>query len=193
MNLSTIKENISFKESGYSKAKIKIPRIYLNDERKFDDLQFDVFLTSKKKDFNKLNNICYIINEIKNNDSDIEYIQNVKISNGFITFNHLKNEKNYYVNIIIKNVKTNELIAFNPIEIKAEKIISNSLLNKIISIFFIFCLIIALIILIIINIKQKKIIQYEQSDIKKMASIPEKINEMQKFQFNYQSLLNNEN
>ena len=187
LNLLSIKENIQFKESGYSKAKIKIPRIYLNDERKFDDLQFDVFLTSKKKEFNKLNNICYIINEIKNNDSNIEYIQNVKITNDFITFNHLKNEKNYYVNIIVKNIKTNELIAFNPIEIKAGKVISNNLLNKIISIFFIFCLIIALIILIIINIKQKKIIQYEQK------SNSEKINEMQKIQFKYQSLLNNEN
>ena len=197
LDFFTIKENISFKESGYSKAKIKLPQIFLNDDRKYDDLQFDIFLTSKKKEFNKLNNICYITKEISNNNnSDIQYIPNVKINNGIITFNHLKNEKNYYVNIIIKNIKTNELITFNPIEIKAGKIISNNLLNKIISIFFIFGLIVALIILIYQNIKQKKIIQYEQSDIQKMASIPgQKTTEMQKIQsdFKYHSLMNNVN
>ena len=86
--------------------------------------------------------------------------------------------KNYYINALITNKKTGQIFTLEPLQLKANKIISS---NDIISAILFVCIIILILIIIYFYRKlriTKAIVNYQSNDIKKIGSIPKSITEL---------------
>ena len=101
--------------------------------------------------------------------------------NNKIDINKLNKKTNYYLNVLITNRKTGQIFAMEPIEILPNKIFT---VNVIVTILITAIVILMLVIFYFYRKYRiaKEIVNFENSDIKKMGSIPKSISELKKIQ-----------
>ena len=155
-----------------------------NNKNKLDDLNLAVIITENSKEFNYMGSICFLSKKYENIiKNELYSYYNIKIdkSQNTIEIDKLNKKKNYYLNVLITNKKTGQIFAMEPIEIIPNKFFT---INVIVTI-----LIIAIVILLLIIFYfyrkyriAKEIVNFENSDIKKMGSIPKSISELKKIQ-----------
>ena len=97
-----------------------------NNIRKQNDIEYNLFWTNNKTLIDKLDNICYLSQILNKNDSNkftelfngniINVVRDIKLNekNEYSIIN-IGEEKYIYVNILARNLKTNELIAYIPL------------------------------------------------------------------------------
>ena len=97
-----------------------------NNVRKQNDIEYNLFWTNNKTLIDKLDNICYLSQILNKNDSNkftelfngniINVVRDIKLNekNEYSIIN-IGEEKYIYVNILARNLKTNELIAYIPL------------------------------------------------------------------------------
>ena len=101
-------------------------RDILNNIREKNDIEYNLFWTNNITLKDKLDNICYLSQILNKNDniifSDfingniINVVRNIKLDeNNEYSINNVGFENNIYVNILARNLKTNELIAYVPL------------------------------------------------------------------------------
>ena len=98
-----------------------------------------------------------------------------------IEVKNLDKNKNYYINVLVTNIKTGQLFTFDPVQLIPNKRISNNILIILLSIG-----IVVLIFVIFYFYRKyriaKAIVNYESNDIKNMGTIPKSITELKKIQ-----------
>ena len=155
-----------------------------NNKNKLDDLTLSVIITENSDEFNYMGSICFLAKKYEDIMKKNLY-NNYKIAidknNNKIDINKLNKKTNYYLNVLITNRKTGQIFAMEPIEILPNKIFT---VNVIVTI-----LITAIVILLLVIFYfyrkyriAKEIVNFENSDIKKMGSIPKSISELKKIQ-----------
>ena len=104
---------------------VKIP--YLKD------YEYNIFWTKKSELFHKMDCICYL-NELatdikKGRNDEIQYMQNIQLNekNEFPIEEKNKKER-VFVKVVARNIKTNELLTFNPLVVQKVKSISGILI-----------------------------------------------------------------
>ena len=105
----------------------------------------------------------------------------IQKSNNKIEIEKLNKKTNYYLNVLITNRKTGQIFAMEPIEIIPNKFFT---VNVIVTLLIIGIFILLLVIFYFYRKYRiaKEIINFENSDIKKMGSIPKSITELKKIQ-----------
>lgn len=104
---------------------VKIP--YLKD------YEYNIFWTKKSELFHKMDCICFL-NELateikKGRNDEIQYMQNIQLNekNEFPIEEKNKKER-VFVTVVARNIKTNELLTFNPLVVQKVKSISGILI-----------------------------------------------------------------
>ena len=155
-----------------------------NNKIKLDDLIVTLIMTENEKEFNNLGSICYLtkkIEEIIAKGLYHNYTIVIDKKQNKIEIKNLNKKNNYYLNVLISNTKTGQFFAMEPIEIIPNNFLSSTTIVKIL----IIGIIISLLLIFYFYRKYritKQIVNYENSDIKKMSSIPKSINELKKIQ-----------
>ena len=155
-----------------------------NNKIKLDDLIVTLIMTENEKEFNNLGSICYLtkkIEEIIAKGLYLNYTIVIDKKQNKIEIKNLNKKNNYYLNVLISNTKTGQFFAMEPIEIIPNNFLSSTTIVKIL----IIGIIISLLLIFYFYRKYritKQIVNYENSDIKKMSSIPKSINELKKIQ-----------
>ena len=145
-----------FVEENENKIKIGLHPLVGMDRNKLlrekKDIEYNLFLTKNENIKNKLDNICYLSRVLSLSDANtfndtvdnITIVRNIKLNryNEFFIYSLEKFDidDKLLVNILARNLKTNELIAYIPLEIEREKHIG-TYKKLIISVFIIFLLI----------------------------------------------------
>ena len=153
---------------------LSIPKISeispTGETRKKSDLEYNLFLTYKKDDENDLDSICYLSRYFLQSEEN-KMFKNIQVSNDRIEIKNLEKDKIAYINILIKNTKTGELITFNHIAVNTKYVFDFKSGNSI----FIYIIILILICIIIyLYNKLKKteaIANYEKNDIGNLTKI----------------------
>ena len=155
-----------------------------NNKNKLDDLTITLVMTENPEELNYMGSICFLskkIDDITNKNLYYNYTIKIDKTNNKIEINKLDKNKNYYLNVLITNRKTGQIFAMEPIEVIPNKFFTRNV--------FVTMLIVAIIILLLIIFYfyrkyriTKAIVSFENSDIKKMSSIPKSINELKKIQ-----------
>ena len=152
-----------------SKISIKNLSGKQNEINNLDDINYKIFISTNINDFSYMSSLCYL--------SKMEPPRDIKtyIKNNEIYIKGLKPRIKYFVNIIIKNPISGELIALTPTIIELNSIIMNSKIYLIIAIFIIIIIIIYIIGICYYRIKYldtKSVLNYEQNDIRNIGSFP---------------------
>ena len=151
---------------------------------KVEDLTISVIITTDLNEFNYMDSICYLTKKydfITSNNIYQNYTIDVNIYKNKVEINNLNPEENYYLNVLLTNKKTGEILALNPLQIIPNKKFSTN--------FIVIILVIGIIILLFVMFYfhrkyriAKAIFNYEKNDIKNMGSIPKSITELKKIQ-----------
>ena len=184
-NQTNFDSKLNYDLSGPGVVVLNLPNLETinikNGKNKLDDLNVSVIITQNKNEYEYMNSICYL-------SKKYEYIEQQKLYKNY-TINIYKNKnkieiknldrtKNYYINALITNKKTGQIFTLEPLQLKANKIISS---NDIISAILFVCIIILILIIIYFYRKlriTKAIVNYQSNDIKKIGSIPKSITEL---------------
>jgi len=132
-----------------------------------------------------MDSICYLSRKfdyLNSNNYTKNYTIEVDQKSNKVEIDKLDPKTNYYINVLIKNRKTGEIISLNPIQVLPNKKFYQSYTIMII-------LIIAIVILIFVifyfyrkyRIAKAKF-DYEKNDIKNMGTIPKSITELKKIE-----------
>ena len=149
-----------------------------------DDLTLSVIISENAKEFNYMGSICFLTKKYEDiviNNLYKNYIIRIDKSQNKIEIEKLNKKRNYYINILITNKKTGQIFAMEPIQIIPNKFFTN---NVIVTIFVIGIILLLLIIFYFYRKYRivKAFISFENSDIKKMGSIPKSISDLKKIQ-----------
>ena len=151
---------------------------------KIEDLKMTVVISDNKYDFNYMGSICYLSKQVDIIESKKlyeNYTINVNMNDNEIEVKNLDKNKNYYINVLVTNIKTGQLFTFDPVQLIPNKRISNNILIILLSIG-----IVVLIFVIFYFYRKyriaKAIVNYESNDIKNMGTIPKSITELKKIQ-----------
>ena len=155
-----------------------------NNKNKLDDLTLSVIISENAKEFNYMGSICFLTKKYEDiviNNLYKNYIIRIDKSQNKIEIEKLNKKRNYYINILITNKKTGQIFAMEPIQIIPNKFFTN---NVIVTIFVIGIILLLLIIFYFYRKYRivKAFISFENSDIKKMGSIPKSISDLKKIQ-----------
>ena len=155
-----------------------------NNKNKLDDLTLSVILTENAKEFNYMGSICFLTKkyeEILKNNLYNDFKIMIKKSMNKIEIEKLNKKTIYYLNVLITNRKTGQIFAMEPIEIIPNKFFT---VNVIVTLLIIGIVILLLVIFYFYRKYRiaKEIVNFENSDIKKMGSIPKSITELKKIQ-----------
>ena len=155
-----------------------------NNKNKLEYLTLSVIISDISQDFNLMGSICFLTKKyeyiMKNN-----LYQNITISidkdKNQIEISKLNKTNKYYVNILITNSKTGQIYAMEPVEIIPNKFFTQ---NVFVTIFIVALVLLVLVIFYFYRKYRitKAIVNFENSDIKKMGSIPKSISELKKIQ-----------
>ena len=155
-----------------------------NNKNKLDDLTITLVMTENPEELNYMGSICFLskkIDDITNKNLYYNYTIKIDKTNNKIEIDKLDKNKIYYLNVLITNRKTGQIFAMEPIEVIPNKFFTRNVLVTM--------LIVAIIILLLVIFYfyrkyriTKAIVSFENSDIKKMSSIPKSINELKKIQ-----------
>ena len=157
----------------------------INSKYKAEDLQISVIITTNLNEFNYMDSICYLARKfdyLNSNNYMKNYTIEVDQNTNKVEIDKLDPKTNYYINVLIKNKKTGEIISLNPIQVLPNKKFYQSYSIMII-------LIIAIVILIFVifyfyrkyRIAKAKF-DYEKNDIKNMGTIPKSITELKQIE-----------
>ena len=127
---TTFSDNISFQDIdkwiihqpyGLGKIKLELPLIITNDielnRKDIKDYKFDVFATKNKDYTSKMGSICYLSRLIPN-ENKIFKLENLIVSNkSSLILQNLVPRQTYYINVLVQNIRTKEMITFRPIEV----------------------------------------------------------------------------
>ena len=106
---------------GSGKVKLDLPLIITHDiemnKKAISDFKFDIFATKNKEYTKTMGSICFL-SKVISNKSEIFKIDNVALlNNSSLILKDLDPGSSYYINILVQNMRTKELIAFHPIEV----------------------------------------------------------------------------
>ena len=155
-----------------------------NNKNKLEDLSLTVILSENSDEFNYMGSICFLTKKYEYISKNMLY-ENITIEidkdKNQIEIKKLNKNKKYYVNILITNSKTGQIFAMEPIEIIPNKFFTG---NVIATLLIIAIVILALVIFYFYRKYRiaNAIINFENSDIKKMGKIPKSISDLKKIQ-----------
>ena len=157
---------LTYTPYGNGKIKIELPEIIMKDinkeEKDINNFKFDVFATRNKEYYEKLGNICFLSRFVPS-ENTVFYLEDMKIKNRkALVISGLGYRNQYYIGILVQNVNTRELIAFDPIIVWSGGFLPLPLWQTILS----NVIIIGLIIAIIIYFKKYKKVNVELKEIK---------------------------
>ena len=121
LSFQDIDKWISHRPYGRGRVRLDLPIIIMKDldtnEKSISDYKFDVFATKDKEYKNQLGNICYL-SKYANSENNVFQIESLSTENkNSLIISNLEPGKIYYINVLVQNTKTKELITFHPIEI----------------------------------------------------------------------------
>ena len=168
---------------------LKLPNLQgINSENKIkiEDLIVSVIITEDLNDLNYMDSICYLSKKhdmMKENNTNVNYLINMHLNKNKIEISKLNPKTYYFINVLITNKKTGEIIALNPLQIKPDKIIKMN-----------YYLIILIFVLIILSFlifyyyrryrKIRSMLKYVDQKDKKVGNIPNSITELKKINAN---------
>ena len=119
--LNDIDKWITHQPYGNGKIKLDLPFIITNDlelnRKEIKDYKFDVFATKNKYETYKMASVCFL-SRIEQNKSPIFKIEDITVFNKTsLILKNLDFGSTYYINVLAQNIKTKELITFQPIEV----------------------------------------------------------------------------
>ena len=165
--MSFIESTLTYKPSRNGGIKMTIPKIKNRDNQNnindIDNFIFSAFITVNPNYYNNMESVCYLIRFFDNVDPKRTY-RNININkNNEINIKEIKKGQTYYVNILAKNIETNEIISFKPIVV----IYGNSILSywKIVLIIIIIICIILGLIYLIKKIRKVEILEKEVQNV----------------------------
>ena len=179
---------LTYESKGSGKVVLNLPNLEIIQDKKklnkIDDLKMSVIISDNRYDFDYMGSVCYLSKKLEIIESQNLY-QNYTIdinqNDNTIEISNLDKNKNYYMNVLITNIKTGQLLALDPLQIVLNKNYSNNIL--------IILLIIGIIILIFVIFYfyrkyriAKAIVNYENNDAKNLGSLPKSITELKKIQ-----------
>ena len=143
-----------------------------------------VIISDNVYDYNYMGSICFLSRKVDIIESQKlyeNYTIDINKNDNEIEIKNLDKNKNYFINVLITNVKTGQLFTFDPIQLVPNKKVSSNILIILLSIG------IVVLIFVIFYFYRKyriarAIVNYESNDIKNMASIPKSITELKKIQ-----------
>ena len=122
---SEINTTLTYRPGERKQIWIKIPKIkyidYQKNTREIDDIEFNLFWTKNVSFFRHMESICYLSQVLNSgNNESIVYYKDIKLNeeNEF-PISVVPDEK-YYITVLAKNLKTNELIMYKPIRGRRE-------------------------------------------------------------------------
>ena len=166
IKLPKINKFLTYTPYGKGKIKIELPDIIMRDvngnEKDINDFKIDVFATRKKEYFDNLGNICFL-SRFNPNENTVFFLEDMKVKNRkSLIISGLGYRNQYFIGILVQNVNTRELIAFDPIVVWSGGYLPfplwQSLLTNII--------ILGLIALLIFYMRKYKTIKVELKEIK---------------------------
>jgi len=166
IKLPKINKFLTYTPYGNGKIKIELPPLIMRDindeEKDIKDLKFDVFATKKKEYFDNLGNVCFL-SRFTPSENTVFYLEDMKIKNRkALIISGLGYRKRYYIGILIQNVNTRELIAFDPLVVWSGGYLPFPLWQTILT----NCIIIGLIIALIIFFTKYRTVKVEIKEIK---------------------------
>ena len=173
--------------------KLEISKMKINNlsgkkgEIKNIDINYEVIISSDIKDFSYMSSLCYL-SKMKNISREF----NTYVKNDEIYISGLKPGKRYFMNIILRNPISGELITLTP------TIIENK--NYKFPIGYIIIAIIIIIILVVIicyyrkeYLVTKAVLNYEQNDVRNMDRLPYDVGSSSKREFSSEISSNSKN
>ena len=122
---------------------VKIPKLkdydYHNNFRDKKNVEYNLFYTYNKTYSSYIESLCYLGHIMEANDeSEITLIKNIALDdNNEYTVNNINYGKPLYLNVLVRNLKTNELIIFKPIKGRLAMTITMKIVVLFIAIFFV--------------------------------------------------------
>ena len=157
----------------------------INSKYKPEDFQISVIITTNLNEYNYMDSICYLSRKfdfLNSNNYTKNYTVEVYQKSNKVEIDKLDPKTNYYLNVLIKNKKTGEIISLNPIQV-----LPNKKFYQNYSIMIILSIVIVILIFVIFYFYRKYRIakakfDYEKNDIKNMGTIPKSITELKKIE-----------
>ena len=103
---------------------IKLPKLrefdYHNNFIDKNYVEYNLFFTYNKNCSKKIESICYLGHLMQNNEiNDINFVKNIKLNeNNEYVIENVEYDRIIYINILVRNLKSNELILYHPIRAK---------------------------------------------------------------------------
>ena len=166
IKLPKVSKFLTYTPYGKGKIRIELPEIIMRDindnAKDINDFKFDVFATRKKEYFEKLGNVCFLSRFVPS-ENTVFYLEDMKVSNKkALIISGLGYRNQYYIGVLVQNVNTRELIAFDPIVVWSGGYLPFPLWQTILSNVIIIILIVA----IIVYIKKYRTVKVEIKEIK---------------------------
>jgi hypothetical protein len=128
---------------------------------------YTVFVSEQRHDFSQMQSVCFLTRMVPNQKVKVE----VKNNESKVILSNLESNKNYYIGVLAKNEDNKERYAFKPIQLFYK---TGGLPTFMLVVIMITILI--LVILVVYFYRKfkftKKVLTYEQSDIRNMGSVP---------------------
>ena len=173
-----------YEQTGKGKIKINLPKLYEKDlygnEQKIDMVNYTVIYTQNPEEFKYMESICYLSKMYEQLDSkeqkDIHYKYNPKSHT--INVEGLVNNEKYFINVLITNPNTGEVLTFRPVQVIP------SFSGQVSWFLIVMCgisIIFAILVALYFYKKYKKTdakLQYEVNDIRNLGTIPKTVAEM---------------
>ena len=125
---SIIYDNITY-SSINNGIKITIPTIskldFNGEIREFKTYKFDAFITTDENELKKMQSICYLSKLFEENEEQRTF-KNFKLDkNNSYFIKDINLNQTYYLNILARNHRTGEIIAFRPIILEKKSFFSS--------------------------------------------------------------------
>ena len=180
--------DLSYEIKSPGSVVINVPSLEIEVDKKTinkkDDLKMSVVISDVRAEFDYMGSICFLskrIELVEANNLYFNYSININKNEGKIEIDKLNPTKQYYINVLVSNTKTGQLMTFVPLELMAYKKVPKNIIITILSVGIVLLLFVLFYYYRKLRIA-KAIVNYESNDIKKMGSIPKSITELKKIQ-----------
>ncbi len=119
---SEVDTQLSARIGGKKQIWIKVPSIkemdYFGNKRDMEDIQFNPFMTKNGDEANRFWSVCYLSHVLDEGDNNtVRYYKDIKLNgdNEYVYYAD-ETEVKYYFSILAKNLKTGELIGYQPVD-----------------------------------------------------------------------------
>ena len=156
-----------------------------NGKNKLEDLTVSAIITTNKNEFDYMNSICYLTKKyefIEQQKLYRNYTISTNKNNNQIEIQNLDKDQYYYINVLVKNKKTGQIFALDPLQVKPKKIIEIDHLPSTLLIIAIAALCVVIIYFYRKYRVTKALVNYESNDINNMGTLPKSITELKMMQ-----------